>query len=103
MKLNRDSITFIMIVTIMRAFFLYACTALLLLGSPSSNANATPLSLRTVSPPPTQIIYQLPNEKLLENLAIRQTGQILVSPQRSRALAGYARPKKFPARLEREY
>ncbi|KIM91734.1 hypothetical protein PILCRDRAFT_811028 [Piloderma croceum F 1598] len=42
----------------------------------SSNVNATPLSLRTTSPPTTQIIYQLPNETLLENLAI---GQILVT------------------------
>ena len=46
----------------------------------SMSANGTPLSSRTTSPPPTsQIVYQFPNETWLENIAIRQTGQILVT------------------------
>ena len=44
------------------------------------SANSTPLSSRTTSPPlTTQTIYQFPNQTWLENIAIRRTGQILVT------------------------
>jgi hypothetical protein len=60
--------------TIMRAFsFILGLLA-------SMSANSTPLLSRTTSPPPTtQLIYQFPNGTWLENLAIRPTGQILVT------------------------
>ncbi|KIM76937.1 hypothetical protein PILCRDRAFT_825950 [Piloderma croceum F 1598] len=58
----------------MRAF------SLILALLASMSANGTPLSSRTTSPPPTtQIVYQFPNETWLENIAIRQTGQLLVT------------------------